>query len=97
MGNEFVEKATVLSVHRTSQGLVRYRQWPHDLITVEVLEAAWTVAANGRRGIGESPEDRRDEHCAPRADVEPAPTWQICAMVAVRRMERTFPTTDPDR
>jgi hypothetical protein len=40
------EKATVLSTHRTSLGLIRYCRWPNGLITVELIEAAtWQTCA----------------------------------------------------
>ncbi|MBM7785034.1 hypothetical protein [Tenggerimyces flavus] len=43
--------ATTLSVHRTSQGLVRYRRWPDGGVSVELVDEpatllAWVSTAN---------------------------------------------------
>jgi hypothetical protein len=79
--------ASVLSIHRTSEGHVRYCQWPNGLITVELLAAVGPVPTGGRPGPGERPGIPSDEQDAPPDAIEPvpAPTWQICAIVGARR------------
>jgi len=37
--------ATVISIHRTSQGVVRYRGWPGGWISVELLNGTVDVLA----------------------------------------------------
>jgi hypothetical protein len=76
-------EASVLSTHRTSDGLVRYRRWPNGQFTVELLKAVGTVTTGSPLGPGEGPGGPSDGQDAPPDAMEPVPaaTWHICAIV----------------
>jgi hypothetical protein len=81
------KEASVLSIHRTSDGLVRYTRWPNGRFTVELLRAVGTVTTGGPPSPGEGLDNPSDGQDAPPDAMEPAPatTWQICAIVGARR------------
>lgn len=60
------EEATVISKHRTSQGVVRYRRWPCGCMSVELLDGLTEVLAWVPRRAHASWRDRGVAHYASR-------------------------------
>jgi hypothetical protein len=52
------EAATIISAHRTSQGLIRYRRWPGGSISVELHNGTADVLAWVGRTKGRGDEQR---------------------------------------